>query len=284
MLLHENKTLTKAMLEYDLTKVKDRYKRESIILDAAIMASNIMDDPNNGTKPTLGETEAEHYYNAMVNAAEKVIRASLLQHLDKHRHSAGAVLVEKLAEEHKSELQWANQNASSMNPPIVRAMRQRFIKKFGFTVLTGETVHWIKQQAGDGPYVEIGAGNGYLAKELNQSGFTVFPTDRNSLDTNGYALGNVPHMAVERYDGIDALHEYQGCDVLWSWPQPHTSTADIMKNITDRKLVYIGDLHDMRNTDPESYETLQSRFRLESEHANHHFEGIQEVIAVFAPR
>ena len=282
MLLHQNKTLTKALLEYDITKVKDRYKRESIILDAAIMAANIMDDPNNGTKPTLGATEAEHYYNAMVNTAERVIRASLLQHLDEHRNSEGTALVDKLAQEDQSELQWANQNASNMSPPIVRAMRQRFINKFGFTVVTRQTVQWIKQHAGDGPYVEIGAGNGYLAKELNHSGFVVFPTDRNSLDANNYALGNVPHTAIERYDGLDALHEYQDCDVLWSWPPPHTSTTQILNQIKGRKLVYIGDLHDMGNTDPASYATLQSDFRLEHEHQNHHFEGIQEVIAVFS--
>ena len=284
MLLHQNKTLAKALLEYDLTKIKDRYKRESIIFDAAIMAANIMDDPNNGTKPKLRATEAERYYHDMVNAAKHVIRASLLQHLDEHRNDDGAALVQQLAQKHQSELEWANQNASNMSPPIVRAMRQRFIKKFGFTVVTRETVSWIKQQAGNGPYVEVGAGNGYLAKELNQLGFVVFPTDRNTLESNDYALGDVLHTAVERYDGIDALHEYQGCDVLWSWPPPHPSTADILKSINNRKLVYIGDLHDMRNTDPESYTTLQSRFRLESQHANHHFEGIQEVMAVFSPR
>ncbi len=284
MLLHENKTLTKALLEYDLTKVKDRYKKDSIVLDAAIMAASIMDDPNNGTKPTLGETAAEYYYNAMVNARERVIRASLLQHLDENRHSAGDTLLEQLTQEDMSELQWASRNASSMSPQIVRAMRHRFIKKFGFTVVTRETISWIKQQAGDGPYVEIGTGNGYLAKEINQSGFAVFPTDRNSLDGNTYALGNALHTTVERYDGIDALHVYQDCDVLWSWPSPHSSTTDILKNIKDRKLVYIGDQQDMRQSDPESYATLQSEFRLESERANHHFEGIREVVAVFSPR
>ena len=163
-------------------------------------------------------------------------------------------------------------------------MRPRFIKKFGFTVVTSETINWIKQWAGDGPYVEIGAGNGYLAKELNQSGFAVFPTDQNPLNMNDYALGNVTHMEVERYDGLDALHEYQAYDVLWSWPQPHPSTAEILRNITDRKLVYIGDLQDMSNADPASYGVLQSDFRLEQEHPNHHFEGIQEVTAVFSRR
>ena len=83
MLLHQNETLTKAMLQYDLTKIKNRYQSEAIVLDAAIITANLMHNLQNGTQTKPGATEAEHYYNNMVSTAEHVIRESLLQHLVK---------------------------------------------------------------------------------------------------------------------------------------------------------------------------------------------------------
>ena len=284
MLLHQNETLTRTMLQYDMSKIKDRYKEKILVLDAAIITGNSIDNAQKKLETPAGKTDAEHYYYKMAETSESILADALLQNLNKNRHNLGAELIEKLTQEKMTEEQWAVQNAKRISPKVIAAMREKFIRKFGFTVITSQAIKWIKQQAGDGPYVEIGSGNGYLANELNKWGFVVFPTEPNNCNTSDYDLGRISHMKVEHFEGIEALDEYEECDVLWSWPQPHPRTQEILRHIIGRKLVYIGDLTDIKKSDPDTFQTLQSEFVMSAEHANNHFQGINEVTAIFLRR
>ena len=136
---------------------------------------------------------------------------------------------------------WRNYNIAGLQTLAVREAREEYTREYGFPVVTGEAIEKIRKAVGDNPIVEIGAGNGWLARELCERGLTVHPTDPTSLEENEYGLGLTEHMPVEKLDGLEALDQYPDCDLLWSWPQMASYVPEVMKSFRGKHLIYIGE-------------------------------------------
>ena len=122
-----------------------------------------------------------------------------------------------------------------------REMRDEHIEAYGFAVMTQDAMEWLRKTIGDDPIVEIGAGNGWLAREMNHHGFTVHPTDPLAPHESHYGLGPRMLTPVERLDGLQAIKKYPDCNMLWSWPEMRDYVESVMRAFTGKYLVYIGE-------------------------------------------
>lgn len=136
---------------------------------------------------------------------------------------------------------WKHDTTLDLMRYCLRETRELHIAAYGFAVMTGDAIEHIREAVGDTPLVEIGAGNGWLAHEMNERGITVYPTDPADIDRNRFALGRRELMEVERLDGFQALEQHPDCGLLWSWPEMEDYVPEVMRKFTGRHLVYIGE-------------------------------------------
>ena len=66
--------------------------------------------------------------------------------------------------------QWVDQNAREATMTALNEIRHRYTAQYGFPVITAEAVDWITQRTRHAELLEVGAGNGYLARQLQDAG------------------------------------------------------------------------------------------------------------------
>lgn len=104
-----------------------------------------------------------------------------------------------------------------------------------------ELVDWI----GDKRVLEVFAGNGLLAKKLQNRGVSIIPTSTfQSHDRHEYGM----HCEVEELSAVQAVRKYEHeTDILlMSWPVPteDASAACVLWG-EDRPMIYIGEVTDL---------------------------------------
>jgi 2-polyprenyl-3-methyl-5-hydroxy-6-metoxy-1,4-benzoquinol methylase len=91
-------------------------------------------------------------------------------------------------------------------------VREDYMNRVGFSILTTELIDEIKTIVGDNPVMELGSGTGYLAKHLEDAGVNIYTVD---TDDWGFETS---------YRKTDLISSYRQLDVsnynmfIMSWP------------------------------------------------------------------
>ena len=113
--------------------------------------------------------------------------------------------------------------------------RDAFLATFGFAIITGAAVEAIGQL---GPILEVGAGNGYLAMELQKAGTDVVTTDPNP---EIYFSSRHRWARVERISGLEALEKHPGRNLLICWPSREGWATGVLRHFQGGHVAYIGE-------------------------------------------
>lgn len=102
---------------------------------------------------------------------------------------------------------------------------------------------------GDGPCLEVGAGNGVLSNFLTKAGCNMLATDDYS-----WQRSIIYPAIVEKIDAAAALKKYQPEIVLCSWPPaPNDFERVIFKSPSVRTYIVLGSRHEFATGDWNSY-------------------------------
>lgn len=145
--------------------------------------------------------------------------------------------------------------------PIEYGLRDRFVKRYSWSVPDPEAIEFIVEHLDGRAVVEIGAGTGYWAYLLNQAGVQIDAYDIEPVplgENNWHPKEDAP---VEWYpvrqgnENVLSLPEYHDRTLLLSWPPYDKPMAsDALKLYRGKQLIYIGewrgctgdkDFHDM---------------------------------------
>ena len=125
-------------------------------------------------------------------------------------------------------------------------LRDAFIARFGFAVLTGRAIDKLIDLVGrDARIVEVGAGSGYWAAELQAAGMDVRATDPGEMDAMWSGLRPNEYGVVEGLTGVEAVEEY-GPDytLMMVWPQMDSWPADTLAAYRGDQLILVGEDRD----------------------------------------
>jgi hypothetical protein len=125
--------------------------------------------------------------------------------------------------------------------------REAFIDQFGFAILSYGAIEAIRPYA---PILEIGAGSGYWAYELQRAGVDVIATDPGRWYSRGNKKpdGTQPkawqetYTNVEKLTGLQAIRKYPGRTLLFVWP-PYQARwpAGLLQTFTGNTVIYMGE-------------------------------------------
>ena len=142
----------------------------------------------------------------------------------------------------------------------VAARRGRFREQYGFAVVTAKALEQLRWTTGDVPLLEIGAGNGYLAWELQNRGWDVIPTDPHSPEACGYDIGKGTHTWVMPLYGEVAVKMFPERTAIWSWPEMESYCADVVRAYDGERLILIGESPGGGTGDADFDEEVDTRF------------------------
>lgn len=205
-------------------------------------------------------TQAEAYQERLIHESKEAVQHIINEIQTRDHDSNSPVHIDR--EKNESMDQWAVKTSNEILHHICFAMRDDYTSKYGFPIITDQAIHWIAEQTNNAPMIEIGAGNGYLSKEMQERGIDVIPTDPSEVDQNHYRLGRIEHVPIEKLDSIQALEKYPEHSAVWSWPEPEHYVKDTMQRFSGKHLVYIGEYGDgCTGPQQDLYITLEGDYR-----------------------
>jgi hypothetical protein len=98
--------------------------------------------------------------------------------------------------------------------PETWCLRELYLQHYGFAILDDATVQVLAPYA---PIVAVGAGSGYWAYELRQTGVEVVATDPGTGRYHGLNRW-VPWLPIARLTGVQAVRQYPDHTLLLVWP------------------------------------------------------------------
>ena len=241
--------------------IMDRLKLQGRIAGEAVRFKQDAELPD---RP--GMTGAEEDMYRIILASGRAAAEFVDETLRRHQDPGNPLRIDptaayRVGDENDLDTWWVH-SIIGLQHYCVREARTEHTERYGFAVVTGEAIEAIQEAVGDTPIVEIGAGNGWLARELSERGLTVFPTDPAPLERNEYRLGRKEHMPVERLDGFQALEAHPDCDLLWSWPQMQGYVPEVMRRFQGKHLAYIGENgHGCTGPREDIVVTMEGRYR-----------------------
>ena len=125
-------------------------------------------------------------------------------------------------------------------------LRDAFISRFGFAVLTGRAISRLIGLVGeDTRIVEVGAGSGYWASELQAEGLDVRATDPGDMADMWAGLRPNEYGVVEGLTGVEAVEEY-GPDhtLMMVWPAMDSWPAETLEAYGGDRLILCGEDRD----------------------------------------
>ena len=173
-------------------------------------------------KDQEGWTQVQTDYLKIKWAAEQVAEKTAYQVYNDASEQGREKLHQELEETGTELKDWATavgRRKADWN--IIPGFRDSQIDRFCFSIMTSEAIDWMKDHLGDAPLVQVGAGTGYLAHEMQTRGIEVNPTEPRTRDSgeNYWLKGERPDWTeIEACDGREALQRYPASDLLWSWP------------------------------------------------------------------
>lgn len=135
-------------------------------------------------------------------------------------------------------------------------VRDEFIARFGFAILTPDVLEVVRSCA---PLLEVGAGSGYWAYEMQRAGIEIVPTDPG---TGKYAFGYWSQLwtDVKRLDAVTAVRAYPAHTLLTVWPDYDQPWAtDALRAYRGERILYVGEW-DGATADDEFQEVLEKDF------------------------
>lgn len=129
-----------------------------------------------------------------------------------------------------------------INGREVRLLRNEAMARFSFAIPSEEAVKAIGAHA---PILEVGAGLGYWAYEVDKAGFDIIATDPEPYSDNFIEPGE-EWFPVKRLGGVQAVNEFgAGRTLLMVWPSYRLDwPADTLEAYLDaggRALIYVGE-------------------------------------------
>ena len=139
-----------------------------------------------------------------------------------------------------------------------RTAREEYILKFGFPMVTGAAVSLIARYS---PLLEIGAGSGYLAHELQRQRADVHPTDPGHPSPT-YPWPPQDHWtAIEPIDAQTAVARHPGRNLLISWPDYQEDWAQqALTHFQGEHVILIGENRNGCTGTPELHDLLEDLF------------------------
>jgi hypothetical protein len=123
--------------------------------------------------------------------------------------------------------------------------REICIKYFGYAILTHSAVEALKKY---GPIVEVGAGLGYWAFELQRAGIDIIPTDKNRPEESGYAWGKEHGHKTRKWsdvkllDATTAALQFRERALMFCWPCYNQSwAAQALSAYQGDTVIYVGE-------------------------------------------
>jgi hypothetical protein len=160
-------------------------------------------------------------------------------------------------------------------------VREAFIQKYGFAILTTAAVELIRPYA---PLLELGAGSGYWAYELKRAGIDVVATDPRTNGFGWFDEGGTQKKGrwkseftqIEKLNGLDAIRKYPNRNLLIVWPSYGDSwAADALEIFTGHVVVYAGEWGDAC-AESRFFDLLDQRFSDRTEIKMPHFWGLHD--------
>lgn len=169
----------------------------------------------------------------------------------------------------------------SRNPYNEYRLREEFVQKFGFCIITDEILSTLSKY---GPLLEVGCGSGYLAYELKKRSVNVRATDPGtgkyfdpSID-----LWSTPWTEIERITGVDAVKKYSDRNLLTSWPDYDREwPTETLKEFKGQFVCYIGEGYGGCTGSDEFHELLGKGFKKVENVFPPTFNGIHDYLTVF---
>lgn len=160
-------------------------------------------------------------------------------------------------------------------------VRDDFIRRFGFAVLTPEAVEAIQPHA---PILEVGAGSGYWGWELRQAGVEIVATDPG---TGRYVVSydGWPElwMEVKRMTALEALDRYPTHTLLMVWPDMAEWPVEALRAYKGKQLLYVGEYRGA-TADDAFHDLLESDFEEERVLALPVFYGLHDRLMIYQRR
>ena len=158
--------------------------------------------------------------------------------------------------------QWLDQAVQRPAEAAIDVLRSEFTQRYGFPIITPHAITQLADTLKGHKVLEVGAGNGYLSKQLQDAGVDLFPTDLNPLCNSGYGLGQHRHTNITEMDATTAIQEFPHMDLLWSWPPLHINSGLALREFQSELLVYLGEQKQGCTGGDLFHQTLKERFRL----------------------
>jgi len=116
--------------------------------------------------------------------------------------------------------------------------REAFMIYFGFAMIVSETIDELLPY---GPFLEVGAGSGYLSRLLANRGADVIATD--IIDQQHYGFTHGRWFDIVKMDAADAAARHPDRTVLMSWPcMGEDWSAQVLDAIVPgQKVLHIGE-------------------------------------------
>ena len=156
-----------------------------------------------------------------------------------------------------------------------REARDKFNRTFGFAVLNRRTVRLI---AACSPILEVGAGTGYWAMELDQAGADIVATDPGA---DGYFPNSPRWSRVERVDGLTALEKHPGRSLLMCWPEIDPWPGEVVERFSGERVIYVGENRNGHTGGGSMFDALEDGYRLEEELEIPRFSRINDRVRVW---
>ncbi len=135
-----------------------------------------------------------------------------------------------------------NRHVRNLAKTCMNSMRMNYIKHYGFAVITEESVEWMTRNLTGHTVLEVGAGNGYLARRLRDAGLQMTVTDAcGDLKDNSYALGDSYLSEVIQMDAESAIGKYGPSALIWSWPVRSDESGRAFRTFDGELFIYIGE-------------------------------------------
>lgn len=145
-----------------------------------------------------------------------------------------------------------------------RLLRDLFVLRFGFAILTAEAIKQIVALVGkDARILEVGAGTGYWSYELSRAGLDTRATDPDHHLGWRPALRSNEYGDVERLTGQEAVVRYPDYDtLLMVWPEVAPWPSETLDAFDGHRLVLCGEPAGGATGTDDLFEALEREWEL----------------------